>query len=95
MRILLVVLLLAIAISGCGNDPYVNPDTSRAITQRQQYEEMQKQNEILARLLHDIAISLRAIAENTSPPGSEYLKAKPEGSRDYDSSIDNIPYFPH
>ena len=58
MKIIILLFIILLFISGC---EFIAPNVSKAITEQQQYEELQKQNIILI----DIANTLKLIANNS------------------------------
>ena len=58
MKIIILLIVILLFISGC---EFIAPNVSKAITEQQQYEELQKQNIILI----DIANTLKLIANNS------------------------------
>jgi hypothetical protein len=56
--VIVIILGAGVSLVGC-DDPYLNPEISTALTEKLQYEELKKQNEIYER----IAKSLERIAE--------------------------------
>lgn len=61
MKYLFFILLVGV-IAGCSN-PYANPQTSKAVSEREQVEEMKKQNILLEQqnqYLKRIAVALEA-----------------------------------